>query len=67
MTQKSDEQQSPVSRKLLVRPGRTVAVVNAPPGYERCLEPLPEGARTDLNRDILWALMGAVGLAGAPW
>ena len=35
---------SALARKLLVRPGHRVAVMNAPPGYADLLRPLPEGA-----------------------
>jgi len=100
---------SPLAKKLLVKPGHRVAVINAPAGYAELLRPLPEGAElvdpsgspvdvvqvflrdsaelervgpaavmamkpdgvlwacypkggkkagTDLNRDILWDLMG---------
>jgi hypothetical protein len=98
-----------LAKKLLVKPGHRVAVINAPAGYAELLRPLPEGAElvdpsgspvdvvqvflrdsaqlerdgpaavkamkpdgllwacypkggkkagTDLNRDILWDLMG---------
>ena len=35
---------SPLARKLLIKPGSRVAVVNPPAGYAQRLEPLPEGA-----------------------
>src|SRR5215472_17586483 len=35
---------NPLARKLLIRPGSRVAVVNAPAGYADRLLPLPEGA-----------------------
>ena len=35
---------SELSKKLQLRPGYTVAVVNAPPGAETKLKPLPDGA-----------------------
>jgi len=35
---------SPLARKLLVKPGHRMAVINAPPGYADQLQPLPEGA-----------------------
>lgn len=35
---------SPLARKLLVKPGHRMAVINAPPGYADQLHPLPEGA-----------------------
>jgi len=35
---------SALSRKLLLRPGCRVALVNAPAGYAERLQPLPEGA-----------------------
>lgn len=35
---------SALSRKLLLRPGCRVALVNAPEGYAERLQPLPEGA-----------------------
>jgi hypothetical protein len=34
---------SPLARKLHLKPGMKLAVVGAPPGYLRLLEPLPEG------------------------
>jgi hypothetical protein len=33
-----------LARKLLIKPGHRVAVVNAPAGYTERLQPLPEGA-----------------------
>lgn len=35
---------SPLARKLLIKPGMRVMVLEAPEGYFRNLEPLPEGA-----------------------
>jgi hypothetical protein len=104
---------NPLARKLLIRPGSRVAIVNPPAGYAERLLPLPDGAAlvdlapgldvvqvfardraeldrsrdavrsvrpggllwvcypkggrragTDLNRDLLWAAMGELGLAG---
>ena len=104
---------SPLARKLLIRPGSRIALVNAPAGYAERLQPLPDDAElvevqpgldvlqlfvhdraaldhaapalgsvraggllwvcypkggrkagTDLNRDILWAELEKVGLAG---
>ena len=34
---------SPLARKLLVKPGHRMTVINAPPGYADQLQPLPEG------------------------
>ena len=36
---------SALANKLLIKPGRTVLLLNAPDGYSQSLEPLPEGAR----------------------
>ncbi len=36
---------SPLTRKLHLKPGMRVAVVGAPPGYLKLLDPLPEGVR----------------------
>ncbi len=36
--------ENPLNKKLLVRPGYGVRIMNAPDGYERVVEPLPEGA-----------------------
>jgi len=36
---------TPLSRKLGIRPGARVALVRAPEGFERALEPMPDGAR----------------------
>jgi hypothetical protein len=35
---------SPLARKLLIRPGHRILVLNAPEGYVDRLDPLPEGA-----------------------
>jgi hypothetical protein len=35
---------SPLARKLLIKPGSRVALVNPPAGYEERLRPLPEDA-----------------------
>ena len=35
---------NPLARKLQIKPGSRIAVVNAPPGYAERLDPLPEGA-----------------------
>jgi hypothetical protein len=106
---------SPLAKKLQIKPGYRVRLVNAPTGMAELLEPLPDGAETvqpdeiladvlltfvrdagelaarapqmlpalkpdgllwicypkggrkagtDLNRDILWQLMGSNGLTG---
>lgn len=36
---------SPLAKKLQVKPGRTLVVLGAPPGFLKLLEPLPESAR----------------------
>lgn len=36
---------SSLAKKLQIKPGSRIALVNAPPGYAERLEPLPEGAR----------------------
>jgi len=36
---------TPLSKKLGIRPGARVALVRAPEGFERALEPMPDGAR----------------------
>jgi hypothetical protein len=36
---------SALARKLLLKPGRSVLLLNAPEGYAQSLVPLPEGAR----------------------
>lgn len=36
---------SPLAKKLLVKPGFRIGLVNAPAGYAERLEPLPDGAR----------------------
>jgi hypothetical protein len=35
---------NPLARKLLIKPGSRIALVNPPPGYAERLAPLPEGA-----------------------
>ena len=35
---------SPLARKLLIKPGSRIALVNAPDGYADRLRPLPDGA-----------------------
>jgi len=35
---------TPLARKLLIKPGSRVALLNPPAGYAQRLEPLPEGA-----------------------
>ena len=106
---------SPLARKLLIKPGFRIGLVNAPPGYAERLEPLPPDAElaeagaggldvvqvfagdaaelervgpaafgsvrpggvlwvcypkggrkagTDLNRDVLWELLGRSDLTG---
>jgi hypothetical protein len=37
--------QSNLSKKLLIKPGQTVTVLNAPAGFEQMLQPLPTGAK----------------------
>jgi hypothetical protein len=46
---------SPLAKKLLIKPGFRVAVVNAPPGYPELLEPLPEGAERAVVGDAFSA------------
>jgi hypothetical protein len=36
---------SSLAKKLQIKPGKTVLVLGAPPGFLKLLEPLPEGAR----------------------
>src|SRR6202158_6079117 len=36
--------QSALARKLLIQPGQSVLILNAPPGYLAGLQPLPDGA-----------------------
>jgi len=36
---------SPLTKKLQIKPGRTLVVLGAPPGFLKMLEPFPEGAR----------------------
>jgi hypothetical protein len=36
---------TPLTQKLGIRPGARVALVRAPEGFERALEPMPDGAR----------------------
>jgi len=36
---------SPLAKTLQVKPGRTLVVLGAPPGFLKSLEPLPVGAR----------------------
>ena len=36
--------QSNLSKKLLIKPGQTVTILNAPAGFDQMLEPLPQGA-----------------------
>ncbi len=44
---------SPLARKLLIKPGNRVALVNAPAGYAERLLPLPDGAQlVDLQRGL---------------
>jgi hypothetical protein len=35
---------TPLAKKLLIKPGSRVALLNAPEGYAERLQPLPEGA-----------------------
>jgi hypothetical protein len=37
--------QSTLSNKLLIKPGQTLTILNAPAGFEQMLEPLPTGAK----------------------
>jgi hypothetical protein len=52
---------SPLTRRLHLKPGTTLAVVGAPPGYLKLLEPLPEGVHvsTALRRksDVVQAFV----------
>lgn len=41
MAEHSDK---PLAKKLLVKPGNTIATINAPKNYKALLGPLPEGA-----------------------
>lgn len=36
---------TPLPKKLGIRPGSAIRLIDAPPGYRALLEPLPEGAR----------------------
>ena len=36
---------TPLTQKLGIRPGARVALLRAPEGFERALEPMPDGAR----------------------
>jgi len=36
---------SPLTKKLQIKPGRTLVVLGAPPGFLKMLEPFPGGAR----------------------
>jgi len=36
---------TPLSQKLGIKPGARVALVRAPEGFERALDPMPDGAR----------------------
>ena len=36
---------TPLSKKLGIKPGARVALVRAPEGFERALDPMPDGAR----------------------
>lgn len=49
-------EQSPLSKKLKLKPGANGAVVKAPPGYTEELQPLPEGAKvaTKLGKQHDW-------------
>jgi 1-acyl-sn-glycerol-3-phosphate acyltransferase len=38
--------ESALARKLLIRPGQSVLILNAPPGYLASLQPLPQNATT---------------------
>ena len=43
--------QAPLSKKLVLKPGYRVAVINAPEGYVQALNPLPEGATVSETLD----------------
>lgn len=36
---------SPLTKRMHLKPGMKLAVIGAPPGFRRLLEPLPEGVR----------------------
>ena len=66
---------SAIARKLQLKPGHSVLLVNAPDGFRAALDPLPDGvevtdepvggrAGTDLNRDSIWSLVEQHGWAG---
>ena len=48
--------ESPLSKKMKLKPGQRAAVINAPPGYLDQLAPLPEGAQisTSLDGNFDW-------------
>ena len=39
-----ERSRSPLTKKLALKPGHRVLLINAPPGYAKSLAPLPEGA-----------------------
>lgn len=40
---------TPLAKKLLIKPGARILVLNAPEGYGAQLEPLPEGAEVSIR------------------
>ncbi len=48
---------TPLVRKLGIRAGSAVALLGAPPGFERTLEPLPEGVKLRRNTRVAADLM----------
>jgi hypothetical protein len=51
--------QSKLSKKLLIKPGQTVTIVNAPEGFETMLDPLPAGATVShsLKKELSFVLL----------
>lgn len=49
---------TPLSKKMLIKPGSRVLVLNAPDGYSEKLEPLPQGAvrcsALDSTCNVVW-------------
>jgi len=43
---------APLPKRMQLKPGHTVLVVNAPPDYTALLDPLPEGAWLVTDRDL---------------
>jgi hypothetical protein len=54
---------SPLAKKLLIKPGRRGALVNAPSGFAQLLEPLPDAASVEV---VLEPLPDAPGIASSP-